>query len=215
MNKKYLITIILTLIIFLYWCNENIIIDNWNIISWINSKIENKSDLQNISERDANIKSQNYELYQNKKEWFSLKIDTGRTIKENINWSLVIIYSPKKSWDKINENLSINIDAENNNQTIEEYYSGQKLWIQNYIKDYKEISKEEYKISKEIWIKTIYQWILNNNKLQRQQIIFQKNWKSFIITYTAIQDTFNDYINQINNIIKSLEFQKNPLKQRT
>ena len=210
MNKKYLITITLILIIFLYWCNKNITIDNWNIISWIiswiNSQIENKSDLQNTSGEETNIQAQKYGLYQNKKEWFNLKVNTGRKIQENINWSLVFISSPKKLWDKINENLSINITSGNNNQTVEEYYSGQKQWMQNYIKNYKEIWKEQYKIAEEIWIKTIYQWTLNNNKLQRQQIIFQKNWKFFRITYTATQDTFDEYIKQINAIIKSLEF---------
>lgn len=178
--------------IFLYWCN--------------NIKIKNNPEWNIISVPKTGIQSQEERLYQNKKEWFSLKIVTWRKIQEDTNWLLVFITSPQKQWDTIKENLWINVDQKSDKKTAEEYYLQQKQGIENHIKDYKEISKEEYKIWEEKWLKIIYKWILWNNKLQRQQIILYKNWKIFLITYTATQETFNEYIDQINNIINSIKF---------
>jgi hypothetical protein len=217
-KKNYLILVVLISILFLYWCNQKITTNTdkqlennknlKNIATGINKKIEDKSDSDIKSGKKINIdvKIEEDKLYENKKEWFSLELSTWRKIQEDINWLLVLISSPQKKWDKTKENLSINTDSQSGKQTIEEYYTQQKKGIQNHIKDFKEISKEEYKIVKENWIKVIYKWILGVNKLQWQQIIFYKNWKIFLITYTATQSTFNEYIDQVNDIIKSLKF---------
>lgn len=210
-KKNYLLTIVLVSILLLYWCNQNTVnnthktenkFDLNTTIPDINKPIENLSGLNTKS--DTKIKED--KLYQNKKEWFSIQILTWREVRENINWLLVSICPPRKLWNVIKENLSINTDTQSGNQTIEEYYTQQKEWIQNRIKDFKEISKEEYKIGKEKWIKVIYQWTLWVNKLQWQQIIFYKNWKIFLITYTATQNTFNQHLDNINEILKSFEF---------
>lgn len=215
-KKNYLLTIVSISILLLYWCNQNTVNNthktenksdlNTTIPADINKPIENLSGLNKTSDIDTDTKIEEDKLYQNKKEWFSIQILTWREVRENINWLLVSICPHRKSWNVIKANLSINTDSQSGNQTVEEYYSQQKEWIQNRIKDFKEISKEEYKIVKEKWIKVIYQWTLWVNKLQWQQIIFYKNWKIFLITYTATQNTFNQHLDNINEIIKSFEF---------
>ncbi|MFZ2150739.1 MAG: DcrB-related protein [Candidatus Absconditicoccaceae bacterium] len=214
-KKSYLIAVVLVSMVFLYGCNKNLTTNtqetknnsNGNSIilddnKKIEKKAENKSDLNIIT--DKTIKED--KLYQNKKEGFSLQIATGREVKENRNGLLVSIYAPQKQGDKIKENLSVNIDLQSGNQTIEEYYLQQKNGIQDHIKDFREISKEEYKLEKDKGIKVIYQGTLGINKLQWQQIIFNKNGKFFLITYTATQSTFDEHIDEINNIIKSFKF---------
>jgi hypothetical protein len=199
-KKNYLIFIIFLLTIFLIWCNKNITIINND------TKIEKKSDWNILSKTKMNIDPKEDGIYQNKKEWFSLKLLSWRKIQENIYWSLLLISSPQLIWDNVNEKLWISTDSQSDKKTVEEYYTQQKQGIEKHINNYKEISKEHLKIAKTDWIKIIYQWNLWNNNLQRQQIIFYKNWKFFLITYTATQDTFNEYINQINTIIESLKF---------
>lgn len=225
MKTKYMLTISLLSIMFLFWCKRDSTIDNNTSIpndaqlgdttTGNTSETKDKIGGKNISttattttkKTTTNLTPKESGLYQNKKEWFSLSVNTWRTIKENAYWSLIVISSPQKQLDKTNENLSINTDSQSTKKTVEEYYAEQTKWIQNHIKDYIEISKVGYKIAKENWIKTIYQWILEDKKLQRQQIIFYKNWKFFLITYTATQDTFKEYIDTINNIISSIKFQ--------
>jgi len=199
-KKKYLIFIMFLLPIFLIWCNKNITIINND------TKIEKKSDWNILSKTTINIEPKEDEIYQNKKEWFSLKLLSWRKIQENIYWSLLLISSPQISGDNLNEKLWISTDSKSDKKTVEEYYTQQKQWIEKHINNYKEISKEQVKIANIDWIRIIYEWNLANNSLKRQQIIFYKNWKFFLITYTATQDTFNEYINQINTIIESLKF---------
>jgi len=214
MEKKSLI-LILTLIIFLYWCDKTKIIQN-NIQEQNQNKIENNPYLNLIentdTEKDRNIKIdtkkvvEEDEIYKNKKEWFSFKLPKLREIQERKDWSFVFISSPKKSWDTIKENISINIDYKSDKKTVEEYYNQQKEWIQNHIKNYEEILKEKSKIDKYDWLRLIYKWQLWKDTLQRLQIIFYKEWKFFLITYTSTQDTFDKYINETNNLIKSFKF---------
>lgn len=203
MKKTY---VILLVMIFLFWCDKKIIsnekIETENISNGI---IISKTETKNNQKKTQKEKKEDT-IYTNKKEWFSIKIPSWRDIQENKYIWRVLLSAPLKKGDKIHENLIINTDSQSGQNTIEEYYNQQKKWIENHIKNYKEILKEDFKIAKLDWIKIIYQWTLWNYNLQRQQIIFLKNWKFFLITYTATQETFQEYIWQIDDIIKSLKF---------
>ncbi len=205
MKTKRLIVIVSIFTLFLYGCKQTTTIET-PVKTLNDTQIENNPELVTKSAIKTYIQPKEGWLYQNKKEWFSLKIPAWRKIQENKYWSLVSVSHIQNSWDKTKENLSINTDSQSDKKTVDEYYSQQKQWIQNHIKNYKEISQTEYKIAKEKWIKIIYQWSLEDKMLQRQQIIFHKSWKFFLITYTSTQDTFDEYIVQINDIIQSIKF---------
>ncbi len=202
-------TILFILTLFLYWCNHDATND-------IKQESQDKTSYTSPDQSDKKIEwdtintllDQNIKenIYTNKKEWFDILIPQWRTVQENKNTWRTLLSSPIEKWDILNENIIITTDNQTNHKTAQEYYLDQKKWIENHIKNYNEILKEDNDIQWYDSIKIIYQWSLWNHNLQRQQIIFFKDSKFFLITYTATQDTFDKYINQADQIINSFKF---------
>lgn len=204
------IAILFILSLFLYWCSQDSTNDikqksqdkiSYTLPDQSNKKVESEA-INTLWNQEKWIEN----TYTNKKEWFNILIPQWWTVQENKNTWRTLLSSPIEKWDILNENIIITTDDQTNHKTAQEYYLDQKIWIENHIKNYNQIFKEELKIQWYDSIKIIYQWSLWNHNLQRQQIIFFKDSKFFLITYTATQDTFDKYIDQADEIINSFKF---------
>jgi len=184
MKKIILLTIIISTSL-LFWCSKK---DNlsWTIIS------------------DNPVITEN--IYQNKENNFSLIIPQWRTFKENIYWSVLMIFSPKISWDKINENIWITIKPVLSWASLESLYNQNKDMITKTIPWANIIDQEDLIINNKSAKSISYNFIQWEYKIKQEQYIILDNEKNYIITYMALADTFNDYKNDLEKIIWSFKF---------
>ena len=172
--------------------------NNWENIKFNNVEIENE---QNENVQAKNTAEINYIEYQNKKYDFNIKIPNTRTFQENIDWFDIEIKTPKN--DSINENLWIVVQELQTEETLESYTEKTIKWLKELYKNYNEITKEDIEIDFNKWTVLTYEISEDWYKIKAQQIVFLKNNKSYIFQYTATKDTFDKYINEINNIVNS------------
>lgn len=164
--------------------------ENWEIIQ-----------IENTTETPTEIK---YIEYQNKKYNFKIQIPNTRTFQENINWFNIEIKTPKN--DNINENLWIVVQELQTEETLESFTEKTIEWLKELYEDYNEITKENIEINSNEWITVTYEISENWYKIKAQQTAFLKDNKSYVFQYTATKDTFDNYINEINNIVNSFTF---------
>lgn len=160
--------------------------DNWEI-----DQIKNTTEIKYIE-------------YQNKKYNFKIQIPNTRTFQENINWFNIEIKTPKN--DSINENLWIVVQELQTEETLESFTEKTIEWLKELYEDYNEITKENIEINSNEWITVTYEISENWYKIKAQQTAFLKDNKSYVFQYTATKETFDNYINEINNIVNSFTF---------
>lgn len=187
------------------------------LISWcsisINKKIKqqadnnigndmiNKEKDKIITDENQNIYTNQFVEYENKKFNFKLNIPSKRTFQENSQWFDLKLNTPKN--DNINENLWVKVQTLKKPETLEDFSQTTIEWLKNLYEDYNEIEKENIRINWIDGIQLIYEISENWYKIKSQQTTLIKDNKSYIFQYTATKESFEMYINDINNIIKS------------
>lgn len=165
------------------------------------NQIKENEDGKSIIEQNKNIQSNEFIEYDNKKYGYRLKIPINRTFQEDNQWFDLILNSPKN--DDINENLWIVVQELQIEESLESFTEKTIEWLKELYEDYNEIKKENIEINSNKWITLIYEITENWYKLKAQQTTFLINNKSYVFQYTATKDTFNNYINEITEIINS------------
>jgi hypothetical protein len=74
------------------------------------------------------------------------------------------------------------------------------------MKDFSITTEEDMKIWGENGKKIIYQVKEWDYTIKFEQIFFQKNQELYILTYTALNNTFNDYLPTVDGMIASFWF---------
>jgi hypothetical protein len=225
MHKQKIISILILWIflVTLTWCtkktwnttiNENIydwenttIIDTttseeeiWNeSIEEINNEITSQENEAN--EENTNITEKWTYEYESKLDKFSIQVPNDWSFEENKYGFSVIAYTPD-DWE-VRENLWVLIQTPQINTNLEEYYQESIKKIDEISEWFKEIKTSDIEIN---WLKgknTIYETIQNNTNIKSQQTVFIKDNIVYVLQYTATKETFDKYINDVNNIIKS------------
>lgn len=143
------------------------------------------------------------QTYENSSEWFSLQYPSTRTLQENVYGSTVMFSSPLGEWDTISENISVIKRTLDKTYTPEEYYETNKSSIAGVMTDFAELTNETIQIQDTDVQKVIYKGTQWESKLQLQQVYIIKNNAVYIITYTATQKTFDDFVQTADNMIMS------------
>jgi hypothetical protein len=202
MNKKniYKLWLLWLCIILLWWC------------FWSNKQKTHtsnnipKTETEEKTINKIQVKSKFYE-YINKEYWFKVIVPSERSFQEKTFWSIVMFFSPTETWDTTKENLGIVIEKLKINQDLTTFANKTKENLEYVITDYKLLNEKNIKIWDINAIQITYNWKSSNQKLlQRQQLFFIKENTSFVLTYTATQDTFDLYIDWINTITNSFSF---------
>lgn len=137
--------------------------------------------------------------YQNKEESFSLQVPAEWTFKENVFGSLVMFFAPQEENDTTKENLGIVMNKLEGDVQLESYYQLTRGNLENVIPNFELVNETKG----EKTITFVYKGKQGETTLQRQQTLRLEGTTVYIFTYTALEDTFNDLLNDINNIINS------------
>lgn len=212
-KKVSILLLLLALCALILWC---IIFVNKKNIETTQQENDNNHTENNIkhenttgSSEENNIKAPEKEEisayesieYENKKYNFKINIPINRTFQEDNKWFTLILSTTKN--DNINENLWIKVQELQVEETPESYTQRTIEWLKDLYETYKETNKKNIEIN---WINGIsltYEMIESWYNLKAQQTVFLKDKKSYVLQYTATKKTFDNYINEINNIVNS------------
>lgn len=137
--------------------------------------------------------------YKNKEKEFSLQVPYAWTFKENVFGSLVMFFAPQKEGDMVKENLWVIIQELEGDINFNSYYESMKANLEDVIPAF-EFVNEDIQNNQ---ITFGYKGTQAEKVLQRQQTLILKWTTIYIFTYTAIEKTFQDLLNEVNGIIKS------------
>ncbi len=154
------------------------------------------------SETQSTNKFQSYESQTDK---FSIQFPGGWTFQENVYGASVMFFSPLTKDDTLKENLGIVKKELDKEYTLNDYYTTTQPELQKLIPNFTEVSNETMQINGIDAQKLIYKGTQGDVKLQREQVYLIKNKVVYIITYTATEDTFDEYINDVETTISSLQ----------
>lgn len=181
--KKFLSLTLLSSLVILFWCTNT---------------------GTNSPSQDA-VEIATTQAYENKIENFAIQFPSTREFQENVYWSHVTFFTPLEENDTLRENISITKKELDQNYSLEEQYILTKPELENLIPNFLEISKENITINGIDAHKLIYQWTQSTYKLQWQQIYLIKDNAIYIATYTATQDSFWEFVQDVDAMVNTLE----------
>jgi hypothetical protein len=114
-----------------------------------------------------------------------------------------MFFTPQGTGDQFRENVGIVTETLPNAMTVDEYYTIIKPQLQNMIKDYTELSNENISVAGLTGKKLIYEGTQVNYKLKWQQVFVTSGTTVYIINYTATADTFDQFIADVNAMVKT------------
>ena len=181
---------------------DNAIVEstNWGKETWNESNETTNTEI-NTKEYSTQINNEWRFKYESKLYNFTIDIPNQWNFVENEHGFSVIIYTPE-DWD-LHENLWITIQTPQIDTDLEEYYKDSMQKIDGISEWFKEIKTTNIEINGIKGKNTIYETVENDTNIQSQQTVLIKNNIVYILQYTATKETFDKYINEINNIIKS------------
>lgn len=188
--KKIFSLVLVSGLIFLFGCTKNWTapIDDTSATTW-----------QIDTEATPELQS-----YENKKDGFSIQFPGTRSFQEDVYGSSVMFASPTDENDKIKENIGIMKKTLSKTYTLDEYYALNKETLSAQT-GYAEVENTMITVNDLEAKKVIFKSAMNDTKLQFEQIFVIKGGFVYIITYTATEATFDDYIQDLNDMIASLE----------
>lgn len=141
--------------------------------------------------------------YMNKELWFSLIIPSAWTFQETIFNSIIVLFAPQWSWDTVKENIWLTSIKLTWDTDLNNYYKKTKEMLESIINDFQLIWKKEIQVNNTQAIVIVYEWTEDNQKLKREQVFFLEWNTIYIFTYTALQSTFDTFLQEANSIINS------------
>lgn len=184
--KKILSLVLAAGLLFLFWCAKT-------TPATTDTTMTNQ---ENAPER---------QMYENKEYWFSIQFPGNRIFEEKKFGADVMFFTPLGEWDQLQENVGVMKKALDKDYTLTEYYELTKPELIKLIPEFTEISNEPIKINDIDAQKLIYKGKQGDTKLQREQIYLIKNKNVYVLTYTATEDTFNEFAQKVDEMAATLE----------
>jgi len=144
------------------------------------------------------------QTYESKTDRFTLQFPTTRTLQEDIYGASVVFFSPLSAGDTLKENVGIVKSSLKKDYTLDEYYLSNKeiLAVQS---GYTEIESTNIKVNDLDAKKSIFKTSMNGTNLEFEQVIIIKGKFAYIITYTATEATFSQYVQKVDEMVATLE----------
>lgn len=137
------------------------------------------------------------------------------TIEYNSNWELnttetngadVVLFTELEKNDTFRENVNVLVqDLKGMNMTMEKYVTLSEEQIKTLVSDSKIMVSKSVNDKGKRYHMIVWRGYLANNNLKLKQLFFIKNEKAYIITYTALPETFNKFLKEANVILKSFK----------
>lgn len=177
----------------------------WSILIWVLIVSWCVQTSQPIDTPTETIPS--VQRYESATDDFAIEYPSDRTFQEHVYNTSVMFFSPLKSWDDIKENVSITKTALNKPYTLEEYYAINKSDLASLKPWFTEVSNEIITIHDKQFQQLIYTGMSNGIELKWQQVSYIANQSIYVLTYTATSTTFDEYIEEVNAMVATLEIE--------
>ena len=115
-----------------------------------------------------------------------------------------MFFTPITPEDTLKENVGIMKKTLDKDYTLDEYYTKTKPELLKLIPGFAEVSNTTVKINDIDAQKLIYKGMQGTTKLQWEQIYLIKNKAVYIITYTATEGTFDQFTQQLDELLATL-----------
>jgi len=145
-----------------------------------------------------------YKLYTSNDYNFSIQYPTTWNMEENAFWSHVMMFTPQVEWDNFRENVGVITEELPSTISVDEYYKQAKVHLIDFIADFDEVKNENMKVAGYDAKKIQYlgsQWTYN---LKWQQVFFIKDKTTYVVTYTAMADTFDEFVGTVDEMIETM-----------
>ena len=143
--------------------------------------------------------------YESATDGFAIDYPSDRTFQEHVYNTSVMFFSPLTAWDTIKENVSITKTALNKPYTLEEYYTITKSDLAALKPWFTEVSNSIITVDGKEFQQLIYTGMSNDIQLKWQQMSYIHEQSIYVITYTATAATFDEYLDQVNDMIATLD----------
>lgn len=156
-----------------------------------------------------NPKTENLLLYENLSEKIKIKYPQSwykQDINNSITGEVVKFVSPRQN-DTDNFQESLTITVVDFNGTLQEFSKTSIKDINNHLREAKILNKSEKIIANKQGEELVYSGKDGENNLKNLQVFTLKGEKTYIITYTAKIDNYNDFLETAETMIKSFEIQ--------
>ncbi len=214
--KKIYITLALILPLFLMGCSIDSLIPSEetkdkidSTITQIQDKVDTawekiEAEVQKIGEKADEIKARAYE---NKAENFSFDFADGREFQENKYGFNTIVFTPKD--DEIKENVWISVQHLQKFISKQEYYEETVNKLKDTLTNFEETKVEDITQDGLEWKTITYEYQEWDKTLNTQEtFLMGEENKVYIINYTATKETFNKFLEGVEQIITSFKVTK-------
>lgn len=201
--KKFLSLVLITGLLFLFGCAKK-----WPAVSEVISTGTTEATTSTTTPEAVTLPPQKVaerQPYENKADTFSIQFPGARTFQENVYGSSVMFFTPVTEGDALKENVGIIKKPLDKDYTLDEYYAITKPELLKLIPGFSEVSNTTIKVNDINAQKLIYTWTQGTTKLKWEQVYLIKNKAVYIITYTATEETFNQFSQKLDEMIATLE----------
>lgn len=153
-------------------------------------------------------KTENFLTYQNSTAGINMKYPQSwerQDINNPLTGEVVAFLSPKQSnVDKFQEKLTISVEEFSG--TLDEFTDSSKKDISNHLTEANIINTSERNLAYQRANQLVFTGKDGNNRLKNWQVLTLRNYKAYIITYTAEIDNYDAFSQKAETMINSVEF---------
>ena len=169
-------------------------------------KVFKQPEIKNLSQQPETTYFLSYE---NKEHGIKILYPYNWEIAENFMGSIVIFRSPKENvFDDFQENVNIVVKKLEKNESLDELTKEAIEDIKANIPNAKFLLSKDVVINNEVWHKVVYTGKFLGLKLKWLQLWKIEGGKAYMITYTAKENNFYDYLPIVDKMINSFEIVK-------
>lgn len=147
-----------------------------------------------------------YLIYYNSEYGIKIKYPPNWTKMEQVFGAIVVFMSPKENaFDNFQENLNIVAESLSTPITLEEYTDVAISQLKQIITDINIVETESTTLAGNPAHKIVYTGRQGQYILKWMQIWTIKNNKAYVITYTAEENTYSNFLGIVQEMINSFE----------
>lgn len=144
------------------------------------------------------------QTYTNKQYGFSIQFPGIRTFQENVFNAAVMFFTPQTEGDKIQENIGITASELQGQYTLDEFYAKNQETLKQQ-ESYKELENTTIKVNDVDAKKSIFTTAVNSNNLKFEEVMIIKGKMVYVITYTALESTFDQFAQKFDEMVATFE----------
>ncbi len=150
------------------------------------------------------------EQYNNAEFNLNINYPSDWEVQENFMGTVAIFLSPQESpTDQFRENLNIvTQDLTQQPMTLDEYFETSIAQIKQLMTDFQQVSSEKVNFLNEEAYSIIYTATQGSFKVKIMQYLYIKDNTAYVVTYSAEEENYNQYISIIEQMLNSFRIRR-------